>query len=333
MKITAVVRTCNRPDYLKEALVSIQLQSYKNWEVLIFDDGATDINFSIYKTFKKANPQNKITYFTTNSEYELFKKSWLIAPDIAEGDIMVRVDDDDILVSDAFEFIASIYSENPELEFTYGSSAFFNESGIVSLIETKNPFEHEKSKDMWAPYTIPNNNPWKEPWMWFRDYYDYPQPYTSIIHAAKANQMSIYHTYVMRTDSIKKIKDRITMTSNFVDDLEFFGSLDYLGLGHNSLKKILTFVRMHEQGKVSDYNKKILGANMFDENFRVRDKVDELRPTGFFSKIVPIENNQNKNSGIDESIKKSFDNLKSKINFVLGNNSNIQIGSVSVKKL
>ena len=123
------------------------------------------------------------------------------------------------------------------------------------------------------------------------------------------------------------------MTSNFVDDLEFFGSLDYLGLGHNSLKKILTFVRMHNEGKVSDYNKKILGKNMFDENFRVRDKVDELRPTGFFSKIIPIENPENKNYGIDENIKKYFDVLQSKIDLVLGNNSNIRLGNVSIKKI
>lgn len=333
MKVTAVVRTCNRPEYLKHALASIQLQTYKDWEVLIFDDGASDINFAIYKTFKKANPNNKIAYITTNSEYDLFKNSWLIAPDISQGDIMVRVDDDDILLSDTFEFLVNVYSKNPELDFTYGSSAFFNENGLVSLIETRNPFEHEKSKDIWAPYTIPNNNPWKEPWIWYRDYYDYPQPYTSIIHAAKANQMSIYHTYVMRTESIKKVKHKITMTSNFVDDLEFFGSLDYLGLGHNSLKKILTFVRIHNAGKVSDYNKQILGANMFDENFRVRDKVDELRPTGFFSKIVPIENNQNKNYGIDENIKKYFDELQSKIDLVLGNTSKIKLGNVSINKI
>lgn len=333
MKVTVVVRTCNRPDYLKEALVSIQLQTYTNWEVLIFDDGASDTNFSIYKTFKKANPNKKITYFTTNSEYDLFKNSWLIAPDIAEGDIMVRVDDDDILLNDALEFLVEVYSQNPELDFSYGSSVFFNEDGIVSLIETKNPFEHEKSKDMWAPYTMPNNKPWKDPWMFYKDYYEYPQSYTSIIHAAKANQLSIYHAYVMRTKSVKRIKDKITMTSNFVDDLEFFGSLDYLGLGHNALKKILTFVRIHNQGKVSDYNKQILGANMFDENFRVRDKVDELRPTGFFSKVVPIQHNSNINNGVTDSLKNYFNELQSKIGFVLGKNSNINIGNISVKKI
>jgi glycosyltransferase involved in cell wall biosynthesis len=120
MKVTAIIRTCNRPEYLKEALVSIQLQTHKDWEVIIFDDGATEINFLIYKTFKKANPNNKVMYITTGDAYDLFKNSWLIAPDIAGGEIMVRVDDDDILATDTFEFISEIYYKNTELDFSYG---------------------------------------------------------------------------------------------------------------------------------------------------------------------------------------------------------------------
>jgi 1-acyl-sn-glycerol-3-phosphate acyltransferase len=59
MKVTVVVRTCNRPEFLKEALVSIQLQTHNDWEVLIFDDSASDENISIYiapeGTFNETN--------------------------------------------------------------------------------------------------------------------------------------------------------------------------------------------------------------------------------------------------------------------------------------
>ena len=55
MKVTVIVRTYNRPEFLKQALASIQLQSHTDWEVLIFDDGATDINFDVYKKFKSDN--------------------------------------------------------------------------------------------------------------------------------------------------------------------------------------------------------------------------------------------------------------------------------------
>ena len=55
MKVTVIVRTYNRPEFLKQALTSIQLQTHKDWEVIIFDDGASDINFNIYKNFKQIN--------------------------------------------------------------------------------------------------------------------------------------------------------------------------------------------------------------------------------------------------------------------------------------
>ena len=38
MKVTIVVRTFKRPEFLKQALSSIQLQTYDNWEVILFDD-------------------------------------------------------------------------------------------------------------------------------------------------------------------------------------------------------------------------------------------------------------------------------------------------------
>lgn len=309
MKITVVVRTYNRPQFLKEALASIQLQSHTDWEVLIFDDAASDINFSIYNWFKNNNSEKRIVYFTTKTPYDLFQNSWLISPDIASGEILLRLDDDDILVSDCFEFINNVYETNPELDFTYGSSIYFENYNLKQLVETKNPFEHEKTRAMWAGYTIPNNHPWTEPWAFIGDYFSEPQNYTSIIHAAKANQLSIYHTYTMRTSSVKRVKDKITMTSLFVDDLEFFGSLDYLGLGHNSIKKILCFVRLHNEGKVSDYNKNVNGQSMYQENFRIRDKVDYLRTSGFISKIIPIKNELNSNSGLDISITDKFNNL------------------------
>ena len=169
---------------------------------------------------------------------------------------------------------------------------------------------------MWAGYTIPNNHPWTEPWAFIGNYFSEPQNYTSIIHAAKANQLSIYHTYTMRTSSVRRVKDKITMTSFFVDDLEFFGSLDYLGLGHNSIKKILCFVRLHDAGKVSDYNKNVNGQTMYQENFRIRDKVDYLRSSGFISKIIPIQDNSNSNNGIDDVIIEKFNNLLKSINSI-----------------
>jgi glycosyltransferase involved in cell wall biosynthesis len=317
MKVTVIVRTCNRPDFLKEALASVFLQSYPNWEVIIFDDGATLDNFKIFSDFKDLAGDRRVMYLSTKSNYDLFRNSWLIAPDISNGDLMVRLDDDDILDSNALEWLVDVYTKNPELDFSYGSSVTFNDSNLGDVIQTNNPFEHPKTHHEWAAYTIPNNKPWKEPWAFYRDYYPEARHLTSIIHCAKDNMFCVFHTYVMRTSSVKRVKDKITVTSKFVDDLEFFGSLDYMGLGHTSIKKVLTFVRVHNQGRVSDFGRVVDNTNIVQENFHIRDKVDELRPSGFISRIIPLDAKDNFNNGIDDSLKQRFFKLKDDIKKVL----------------
>ena len=314
MKVTVVLRTCNRPELFKEALSSIELQTHKDWEVIIFDDGASDLNFNIYKEFKRKHSDKRILYVTLNEAWGLYRESWIMAVELARGEIIVRLDDDDLLVQDCLEFLSNTYQTNPELDFSYGSSVTFDESGLCEIIQTNNPFEHPKTHHEWAAYTIPNNNPWKEPWAFYRDYYKEPRHLTSIIHCAKDNMFCTFHTYCMRTESVKRVKDRITITSNCVDDLEIMGSLDYLGLGHNSIKKILTYVRLHNFGRITDASN---NQTMFSENFRIRDKVDELRPSGFISRIIPLDINDNLNNGVDEPLKQRFVQLRESIQKVL----------------
>ena len=313
MKVTVVVRTYNRPNLLREALASIFLQTHSDWEVLIFDDSASIDNFKIYNDFKSICGDKRVMYITTKKEHDMFGNSWLIAPDLAEGEIMVRLDDDDLLAEDALEFLVDTYIKNPELEFSYGSSVTFNEDGLGDIIQTNTPFEHPKTHHAWAAYTIPNNAPWKDPWAFYRDYYPEARHMTSIIHCAKDNMFCVFHTYVMRTESVKRVKDKITITSKFVDDLEFMGSLDYLGLGHTSIKKILTYVRMHNQGRVSDGGRITDNTNIFNENFRIRDKVDEIRPSGFLSKVIPLDAPDNLNNGVTDGLVDKFSSYKQRI--------------------
>ena len=313
MKVTIIVRTYNRPEFLKQAMASIQLQTHTDWEVLIFDDAASVENFTIYNKFKDTNIDKRIMYITTKKSHDMFQNSWLMAPDLAEGEIMVRLDDDDLLAEDALHFLSETYTKNPELEFSYGSSVTFNESNLGDVIQTNTCFDHAKTKHEWAAYTIPNNIPWKEPWAFYRDYYEEPKHFTSIIHCAKDNAFCVFHTYVMRTSSVKRVKDRIVMTSKFVDDLEFMGSLDYLGLGQASIKKVLTYVRIHNSGRVSDMGREVDNTNIFNENFRIRDKVDELRTSGFLSKVIPLDSTDNFNNGVTDTLRTEFSSYKQRI--------------------
>lgn len=304
MKITVVVRTYNREEFLKEALTSIQLQTHTDWEVLIFDDAGSTSNFEIYQTFKQRNLDKRVVYLTTSTPYDLFKNSWIQSPKLAEGEVIVRLDDDDILVDDTLEFISNTYTTHSDLDFSYGSSIFFKDNTLESICYTQTPIEAPKTKDIWEGYL--HGHPYTTPWRFKHDHYEKPRHHTSIIHCSKANIMCIYHTYVMRVSSVLKVLDKITVTSNFVDDLEFLGSLDNLGLKHTSIKRILTYVRLHDQGRVTDKENSVNGITMWDDILHIRDKVDFLRTDEFQSNLLMDDIDGNFNEGLITSKHQSY---------------------------
>jgi glycosyltransferase involved in cell wall biosynthesis len=317
MKITVVVRTHSREEFLKEALTSIQLQTHTDWEVLIFDDAGSTSNFEIYQTFKKQNSDKRVVYLTTSTPYDLFKNSWIHSPKLAQGEVIVRLDDDDILVDDTLEFISNTYTTHTDLDFSYGSSIFFRDSKLESICQSQTPIEPPKTKDIWEGYL--HGHPYNNPWRFKHDHYEELQHYTSIIHCSKANIMCIYHTYVMRVSSVLKVLDKITMVSNFVDDLEFLGSLDNLGLKHTSIKRILSYVRIHDQGRVTDKQKSVDGTTLWDDILYIRDKVDFLRTDGFQSNLLMNDIDGNFNEGVVTSKHQShFSQYKRKIEILTG---------------
>ena len=53
--------------------------------------------------------------------------------------------------------------------------------------------------------------------------------------------------------------------------------------------------------------------NIFNENFRIRDKVDHLRTSGFLSKVIPVVFPDNKNEGVTDELKDTFSSYKQRI--------------------
>lgn len=317
MKISVIVRTCNRPDFLEQALCSIELQTHKDWEVIVFDDGDNINNQKIVNDFKQRHPLKRVIYYTEGGEYFLFKNSWLIAPKLSHGDLMFRLDDDDILDTEALEFADKVFTQTPELDFAYGQSVQFRGTKIYEMVDINTPRDFPKTTATWEGYVA--GYPYKHPWRFKNDVFDEPRHVSSIIHSSKLNQSCVFHPYIMRTSSVLKVVDKITITSKFVDDLEFLGSLDNLGLAYNRLNKILTYVRKHDVGQVTDPGKVIEGKKLWDDILIVRDKVDELRPSGleFESTIVDIEVEGNHNDGLTDELQDKFDTILSDINEIL----------------
>ena len=130
--ISVIIPSYNRYTYLVNAVESVLNQSYKNCEIIIINDGSTDKN---YIDLDFGN-QVKIVNLEINQKQLLGFGPGNIrnfGTDLANGDILAFLDDDDLWVSDKLENqLEQMAQNNVGMSST---EAFFCEGGINTEIE------------------------------------------------------------------------------------------------------------------------------------------------------------------------------------------------------
>lgn len=94
-KVSIIMATYNRAQYIIESLESIISQTYKNWECIIVDDGGTDNTEDILEPL--LNKDKRFKYLKRTSKYQKgLPGSRNYGLDEAKGDYIIFFDDDDI---------------------------------------------------------------------------------------------------------------------------------------------------------------------------------------------------------------------------------------------
>lgn len=84
----------NGKKYLEEAVKSIEAQSFKSWELIIFDDGSTDGSISIAQEFAARNPKIKVFKHADNKNLGL-AKTLQKALSLSKGKYIAFLENDD----------------------------------------------------------------------------------------------------------------------------------------------------------------------------------------------------------------------------------------------
>ena len=113
--VSIIVRTCGRPDVLRETLISLREQTYKNIEIVIAEDGPSLSQSMIEAEFSDLN----IIYRATG-EHVGRCKAGNLALSMATGKYMNFLDDDDIFFADHVEVLVAALEKSDELlAYTY----------------------------------------------------------------------------------------------------------------------------------------------------------------------------------------------------------------------
>ncbi len=129
--VSIIVRTCGRPEVLRETLISLRNQTYANIEVVVVEDGPEYAKSMIEKDFKNMN----IIYFATEEKVGR-SAAGNRAMEMAHGKYLNFLDDDDLFYAEHVEVLVKTL-EQSENKAAY---AFAFETPIE--VHSKEPYEY-----------------------------------------------------------------------------------------------------------------------------------------------------------------------------------------------
>jgi len=122
--ISICIPTYNRKDYLKETLDSISAQSYKDYEIVIVDDGSTDGTTEMIRQIDLP-----VRYYWQENAGDAAARNKLI--ELAQGKYITFIDSDDLLMPDALERMMEVITCQKEDVVVYGPYLRIDENGNI----------------------------------------------------------------------------------------------------------------------------------------------------------------------------------------------------------
>lgn len=130
-KVSFIMPLYNAERYVQQAIESVLNQTYKNFELILIDDVSTDSTMEKVEKYK----DERIRVFH-NSKNEGIAYSRNRGLDVATGEYIAIMDDDDITMPRRLERQVLFLEEHPEIDFVGGRYQLINEKGEI-LSEAK----------------------------------------------------------------------------------------------------------------------------------------------------------------------------------------------------
>ncbi|RTY92268.1 glycosyltransferase family 2 protein [Flavobacterium sp. GT3R68] len=124
-KVTIITATYNRAHYILESLLSIQAQTFLDWECLIIDDGGTDNTLEVITPILEHDRRFKFL-----KRPEKYRKGLPgcrnYGLDLAKGNFIIFFDDDDFVHPDNLKTCLDVFTVN-DIDFCHYQKTGFEE--------------------------------------------------------------------------------------------------------------------------------------------------------------------------------------------------------------
>lgn len=178
MKVTILLPAYNAALYLRDSLDSIMRQTFKDFDVLLIDDGSMDDTSKI--AIEYSNIDRRIKYYKNEKNIGLIK-TLNKGLSLAKGEYIVRMDADDIMFDDRLYKQVKYMDSNPECFVCGGQMEYIG--GLTGMA----PILPQKYEDLlylslincplYHPTTIIRNSAIKQFGLKYNDSYKHAEDY------------------------------------------------------------------------------------------------------------------------------------------------------------
>jgi len=134
-KVSVYIPCHNYGRFLSTAIESVISQTFKNWELLIINDGSNDDTEKIANKYLTMFPKKILYHF--NIKPKGLRACANFAIDSARGDYIIRLDADDFLDESALLVMATYLDQNPDIALVYPNYTYVDENGKNLYIENR----------------------------------------------------------------------------------------------------------------------------------------------------------------------------------------------------
>lgn len=125
-KVSIITASYNYEHYIKETIESVIAQSYKDWEMIIVDDGSKDNSVSVIKEY--CLKDDRIKFFQhENGVNKGLAETIQLGLQCATGEWIVFLESDDSITPDYLEEKLQIANNNPDVNLIFNDINLFGD--------------------------------------------------------------------------------------------------------------------------------------------------------------------------------------------------------------
>lgn len=248
--VSVIIPCFNVEQYVDNLMTNMKLQTYKNWELIIVDDGSTDNTYEKLKEYAKSDSRIKVYIRNRAPKGSVTCRN--IGQSKMNGKYFIHFDSDDIIAPFCLEQRVLYMENNPEIDYaTFKGKSVIKKDNTNNYVETGRKWGIEPSQESILcflsakyPFSVWNNiyraNVFKN-YFWDEHVYIYTD--FSYIVPALINKFKHSYVYNCDYDYFYIVGQKNAMTSDFVDENKY-KSTKYL------FDKTFEEIKQNERGEL-----------------------------------------------------------------------------------